>query len=276
MPNTITGSLSYRTVWISDIHLGYRHCKADFLLEFLTSVRFETLYLVGDVIDFWSLRSQWHWPAQHSAALRALLERADRGSRVVYIPGNHDELVRDFAGNVFGRIAIQKQAVHTTACGQRLLVTHGDEFENLIRCSPLLRVLGSASYSALLRVNRLYNLWRSWRGHPYWSLATHLKNRVGNARRAIESFERAAVEYASARGFDGIVCGHIHQPHVRELDGIVYCNDGDWVENCTALAENPDGRLELLHWPRLRDDLLPSEAANEIRAIPALPAARAR
>jgi UDP-2,3-diacylglucosamine pyrophosphatase LpxH len=261
-------SLRYRTIWLSDIHLGYRHCKADFLLEFLATIRCDTIFLVGDVLDLWSLRNQWHWPAAHSAVLRALLERADNGTRTVYVPGNHDETIRDFAGNVFGKIAIEKQCEHLTANGRRLLVTHGDEFEALIRCSALTRVLGSASYSALLRLNRHYNHWRAWRGQPYWSLATAIKNRVGNARRAIDAFELAALDYARAHGFDGIVCGHIHQPCTREIDGTVYCNDGDWVENCTALAETAAGELELLHWPRLREHVMRAHAANDLPVTP--------
>jgi len=267
-------SLRYRAIWLSDIHLGYRHCKADMLLEFLAAVRCDTIFLVGDVIDLWSLAGQWHWPASHSAVLRALLERAESGTRVVYVPGNHDETMREFAGNAFGGIAIAPQCEHLTADGRRLLVTHGDEFEPLIRCSALTRVLGSASYSALLRLNRHYNHWRAWRGQPYWSLATAIKNRVGNARRAIEAFELAALDYARAHGFDGIVCGHIHQPCTLEIDGALYCNDGDWIENCTALAETAAGELELLHWPRLRERLARPDAANDHRAdlAPHLPA----
>lgn len=263
MIRTRAPSLTARTVWVSDIHLGYRHCKANYLLEFLAAIDCETIYLVGDVLDLWSLKTQWHWPAQHSAVLRALLEHAERGTRVVYVAGNHDELVREFAGNAFGRIAIARHLTHTCADGRRLLVTHGDEFESWIRCSAPAKLLGSASYTLLLRINRAYNVFRAWRGKPYWSLAGYLKNRVGNARRAIESFEDAAIDYARAHGFDGIVCGHIHQPCVRERDGVVYCNDGDWIENCSALAEAADGGLELLHWPRLREGVPRAEAANE-------------
>jgi len=255
------GAKSYfRTLWLSDIHLGYRHCKAELLLEFLTSVRCETLYLVGDIVDLWSLKSQWHWPASHSAVMKLLLDMAGSGTRIVLVPGNHDELLRDFSDRSFSAIAIHKQFTHTTVCGRKLLVTHGDEFESFIRCSALTRVLGSASYSALLAVNRSYNRWRAWHGKPYWSLASHIKHRVGNARRAIESFEDAAIGYARTHGFDGIVCGHIHQPRMREQSGVLYCNDGDWVENCTAMAEHADGRLELLHWP---DRQSRESAANE-------------
>jgi UDP-2,3-diacylglucosamine pyrophosphatase LpxH len=242
----------YRTIWISDIHLGYLHCKADFLCEFLDHCHSDTLYLVGDVVDFWSLRSQWHWPASHSAVLRRLVEKARSGVRVVYVPGNHDELMRDFTGIVFGDIATEAQAVHTTAAGKRLLVTHGDEFESFISCGAFTRVLGNMSYTVLLRLNRAYNALRASQGKPYWSLATYIKNRVGNARRAIESFEDAALLYARTHGFDGVICGHIHQPRMRDDNGTTYCNDGDWVENCTALAEHQDGSLDLLDWADLR------------------------
>ncbi len=251
----MTATLRFRTVWLSDIHLGYHHCKADFLLEFLAHMRCDTLYLVGDVIDLWSLRTQFHWPREHSAVLRNLHARAAEGSRVVYVPGNHDELLRDLAGISFGGIPCETRVEHITADGRRLLVTHGDEFEAFIRCGALTRLLGDASYTLLLRINRIYNRLRLRGGKPYWSLATYLKNRIGNARKAIDCFERAAIEHARAHGFDGVVCGHIHQPRLREEEGVSYCNDGDWVENCTALVERQDGRLELLHWGELRESL---------------------
>jgi UDP-2,3-diacylglucosamine pyrophosphatase LpxH len=259
MLQAVAGSLSYRTIWLSDIHLGDRHCKADYLLEFLGAIRCETLFLVGDIVDLWSLSNRWHWPAQHSEVLRRVLELADGGTRVVFVPGNHDELIRDFVGNAFGKIAIERQALHVSATGKRLLITHGDEFESWIRCSAFTRFLGSASYGALLRLNRAYNRWRSWRGKPYWSLATYVKHRVANARRAIDSFEHAASAHARVRGFDGIVC----------------CNDGDWVENCTALAETAAGALELLHWPRLRAHGPGLRAANDHEAATAAAAAAA-
>lgn len=251
----MTSTLRFRTVWLSDIHLGYHHCKADFLLEFLAHMQCETLYLVGDVIDLWSLRSQFHWPREHSAVLRALHGRMSEGTRVIYVPGNHDELLRDLAGMSLGGIPCETRAVHVTADGRQLLVTHGDEFEAFIRCGALTRLLGDASYTLLLRINRIYNRLRLRQGKPYWSLATYLKNRIGNARVAIDCFERAAIEHARAHGFDGVVCGHIHQPRLREDEGISYCNDGDWVENCTALVERRDGRLELLHWGEVRESI---------------------
>lgn len=249
-------TLRFRTVWLSDIHLGYSHCKADFLLEFLAHVHCDTLYLVGDIIDLWSLRSQFHWPREHSAVLRNLHARSREGTRVVYVPGNHDELLRDLVGISLGGIPCEVRAEHATADGRRLLVTHGDEFEAFIRCGALTRLLGDASYTFLLRLNRLYNHLRARQGKPYWSLATYLKNRIGNARKAIECFEQAAIEHARSSGYDGVVCGHIHQPRIREESGISYCNDGDWVENCTALVERHDGRLELLHWGEARERLV--------------------
>jgi len=263
MQESISGTLAYTTIWLSDIHLGYRHCKAEFLLQLLRHTRCKTLYLVGDVIDIWSLSNQWHWPSEHSRVLRTLMDKAENGTRVIYVPGNHDELLRDFTGNLFGRIAIRHQAEHITADGRRLLVTHGDEFEHLIGCGRFARILGSASYSLLLRLNRACNLLRRWQGKPYWSLATYVKTRVRNARAAIEAFEEAALTHARHRGFDGVVCGHIHKPEIREFDGTLYCNDGDWVDNCTALVENLDGSLELLHWSALEQSLKTLVAANE-------------
>jgi UDP-2,3-diacylglucosamine pyrophosphatase LpxH len=271
--------LKFETIWLSDIHLGSRECKADFLYQFLARAECRTLYLVGDVVDFWSMKNQWFWPAEHMHLLRKLLERADNGTRVVYVPGNHDDLMREIAARAFGKLSIERRAEHTTLRGKRLLITHGDEFEYGIRCSLFARFLGSVSYNGLLRLNRLYNRLRAWRGKPYWSLSTYIKNRVGNARRAIDAFEQAAAHAARDEGFDGVICGHIHQPRIREIDGLLYCNDGDWVDNCTTLVEHLDGTLELLHWSDLQRQDAVAQAANDPAKVdPALmqPAYRRR
>mgnify|MGYP001351289750 CR=1 FL=1 len=244
--------LSYRTLFISDVHLGSRGCQAGMLLEFLRSVRCETLYLVGDIIDFWSLERSFYWPQEHNDVLRTVLGMARHGTRVIYVPGNHDELFRDHIDTVFGNVEIRARRVHETADGRRLLVLHGDEFDGVVRCSPWLARLGSHAYDALIRLNRYLNAWRRFFGYGYWSLAAFLKHRVKNAVQYIGDFEQAVARAARQEGVDGLVCGHIHRPEVRMVGDVLYCNDGDWVESCSALAEHRDGRLELLYWAEMR------------------------
>ena len=242
-------------IWLSDTHLGTRDCRAEFLLDFLQRTRCDVLYLIGDIVDIWALKRSFYWPASHQAVLRHIVARAAAGTRVVYIPGNHDLLARDIAARQFLDIEVAVEAVHTTADGRRLLLLHGDQFDQVVLCSRLNRWVGNASYAALLALNHLANGARRRLRLPYWSLAYYVKNRVGNARAAIETFERAAVHEAQRRGFDGVVCGHIHQPELRVIDDVLYCNDGDWVESCTALVEYRSGRLELVHWGDLQQPL---------------------
>ena len=234
-----------RTVFVSDVHLGSRGCRADELLGFLGCVEMDYLFLVGDIVDFWSLRRGFYWPEQHNEVLRTVLGLARNGTRVIYVPGNHDEDLREFCGSVFGNLEIRRRFVHETAAGETLLVTHGDEFDTAVHWSPWLTRLGAHAYDFTLRLNRYVNAARRLAGFPYWSLASWLKQRVGNAMQYIESFERAAAQAARRSGVDGIVCGHIHRAGIRELDGVRYCNDGDWVESCTALVEDMNGRLAL-------------------------------
>ncbi len=239
----------FRTLWISDVHLGFKECKAEFLLDFLRQHECEQLYLVGDLIDFWSLRKGGRWPAAHGEVLKAIVAKARAGVRVRYVPGNHDEVARDYLGLCVAGIEIVPDAVHATADGRRLLVMHGDECDGAVRCGgPLLNSLGDWAYDLLLFVNRWYNRWRRRWNHPYWSLANFLKQRIGRAASYIDRFEDAAAREAARRGLDGVICGHIHQAGLRELHGVLYANDGDWVESCTALAEQHDGSLCLLRW----------------------------
>jgi UDP-2,3-diacylglucosamine pyrophosphatase LpxH len=267
-------TVSVNAAWLSDLHLGYRGCRAEFLLDFLNSVRTRVIYLVGDVVDCWALRRQFNWPASHHAVLRKLVDLADSGVRIVYIPGNHDEQARDLAGRQLLNIDIVNEATHRTASGKRLLMVHGDQFDSAVRCSLLHRIAGDLSYDFLLFLHRWHNRIRARMGLPYWSLAYYIKNRVGNARAAIEAFEVAAAAEAQRRGFDGIVCGHIHQPEIRTINGLLYCNDGDWVESCTALVEHRDGHLELLHWGDLQGAFkcergaANDETAGEILRLP--------
>jgi len=238
----------YRTVWLSDVHLGSRSCRVRLLLDFLQRTRCETLYLVGDIIDLESLRRSFFWPSSHTEVLRVLLGRSQQGTRIVYIPGNHDDDMRALVGLRLENIEIRHRCVHVTNQGRRLLVQHGDEFDALIKHSFLSAVMGSVAYRGLLSVSRWVHWLHELGGRPHWSLAQHVKNRLGRAQRYIATFEQASLQAARAIGVDGIVCGHIHRADLAERDGLVYCNDGDWVESCTALVEHSSGELELVAW----------------------------
>jgi UDP-2,3-diacylglucosamine pyrophosphatase LpxH len=243
----------FRTVFISDIHLGFRGCSAEYLLDFLNSIETETLYLVGDIIDMWSLRKSFFWPQTHNDVIRLLLKKAKNGTRVVYIPGNHDSVFRDYAGSVFGNVEVHREAVHETADGRRFLVLHGDEFDSVIRASPLLEALGNRGYALILSLNRYVNAMRRYFGFPYWSIAAWLKHKVKNAVKYIANFEHALANEAKRRGLDGLICGHIHRAEITSIDGVLYCNDGDWVESCTTLTEDHEGRLALLRWTERKE-----------------------
>ena len=244
----------YRTIWISDFHLGTRDCKADFLLDFLRQNESDTLYLVGDIIDGWALARSWTWDQVHNTVVQKLLRKARKGTKIIYIPGNHDEFARDYLNLHLGGILLQRHAVHTTADGRQLLVLHGDEFDGVIRYHRWLSVLGSQAYQFILSMNRWVNRVRRRLGRPYWSLAAYLKLKTKRAVQYIADFEEAVVHEAQRWDVDGVVCGHIHHAEVRTIDGITYANTGDWVESCTALVEHMDGRLELLRWVTIDHD----------------------
>lgn len=237
-----------RTVWISDIHLGTRGCNADLLLDFLRSIECETLYLVGDIVDGWRLRKGWYWPAAHNEVVRRILKLAHRGTRVVLIAGNHDEMLRPYAGMCFGGVEIALDAIHTTADGRRLLITHGDEFDSVVLYARWLAFLGDQAYTLLLRLNVMLNRIRRRFDLPYWSLSSYLKKRVKNAVQFIGAFENAVAHAARDRQVDGVVCGHIHSAEIRQIGEITYHNDGDWVESCTALVEDRFGTISILDW----------------------------
>jgi UDP-2,3-diacylglucosamine pyrophosphatase LpxH len=239
-----------RSVFISDLHLGYRGCRADYLRHFLRSVKARNLFIVGDLIDFWSLRRSFFWPVAHQQVLRTLMTLSRTGTRVIYVPGNHDEIARDLCGSRYGAIEIHREYVHETADGRRMLLLHGDEFDESVtnNFSPLLKRLGGLAYDAILGLNHSVHAVRRRLGYGYWSLADWLKRQVPDAERYIVRFEEAAAGEAARRGFDGVICGHIHRPAVREIDGVLYCNDGDWVESCTSLVEDMNGRLAVLRW----------------------------
>ena len=241
-------SLNLRTVWISDIHLGTPGCQADALLDFLRHTDCDTLYLVGDIVDGWQLRRNWYWPQEHNDVLQKLLRKARKGTRVIYVPGNHDEFARAYLGHNFGGIDVAEEWIHTTADGRRLWVTHGDFFDGVVQCAKWLALVGDWAYTLTLRLNVQFNRLRARLGLPYWSLSNYLKQRVKRAVSYVSDFESALAREARIRGMDGVVCGHIHHAEMRDIDGILYANDGDWVESLTALCEHPDGRLEIIDW----------------------------
>jgi len=241
------GVKTYRTIWISDIHLGTRGCKAEALLEFLKYNESEFLYLVGDIVDGWRLRRSWFWAQSHNDVVQKLLRKARKGTKVIYIPGNHDEALRDYVDNQFGGVTVLREAVHETADGRRFLILHGDEFDAVVRYANWLALLGDWAYNLALSANTWLNMVRRKLGYPYWSLSAYLKHRVKNAVSYIGRFEEAVAEEARRRNVDGIVCGHIHHAELRTIDGVLYANDGDWVESCTALVEHGDGKLEIVH-----------------------------
>lgn len=240
--------LQFRAIFISDVHLGTRDAQAEHLLDFLYHTDSEYLYLLGDIVDFWKARSGWYWPQIHTEVARAILEKAQRGTRVIYIPGNHDEWLRDYAGTEVNGIEVRLGMVHQTASGQRLLLLHGDEFDSAVRCNRLLGHVGSGFYDLLLVLNRAYNQVRRKLGFPYWSLSSWIKGRVKNAMDYVLRFEQAALHEASRHHVDGLICGHIHQPALHQTGSLRYANPGDWVEHCSALVENGQGELHLVHW----------------------------
>jgi UDP-2,3-diacylglucosamine pyrophosphatase LpxH len=238
----------YRTVWISDTHLGTRGCNAEMLADFLQAIECETLYLGGDIIDGWRLRRGWWWPDAHNEVVRRILKLAHRGTRVVLIAGNHDEMLREFAGLTFGGVEIVLEATHVTADGRRLLVTHGDAYDGVVLYARWLAFLGDAAYGLLLRANVAFNWVRRRLRLPYWSLSAYLKRKVKNAVQYVCDFEEAVAHEALQRGLDGVVCGHIHCAEIRQFGGITYHNSGDWVESCTALVEDSAGHITILDW----------------------------
>ncbi len=238
----------YRTIWISDFHLGTRNTRAEYLLDFLKENESEYLYLVGDIFDGWALGKSWYWPQVHNDVIQKLLRKARKGTRVTYIPGNHDRFARGFVDLQFGGITTKTRCVHTTVDGRQLLVLHGDEFDGIIHYAQWLSILGAKAYQLTLAMNRWYNAVRGWMGLPYWSLSAYLKQKTKRAVQHIANFEQAVAIEAEKYEVDGVVCGHIHQAEVRDIDGVLYCNSGDWVESCTALVEHVNGVIEIIHW----------------------------
>ncbi|MEW5887420.1 MAG: UDP-2,3-diacylglucosamine diphosphatase [Pseudomonadota bacterium] len=255
-----------RTVFISDIHLGTAGCQAKALLTFLKAHPSERLYLVGDIIDGWQLRRKWYWPQSHNDVVQKILRRARKGCKVIFVPGNHDEFARHFIGHQFGGVEVVEDAVHQTADGKKLWVIHGDHFDGVIQYARWLAYLADNLYDLALRLNTRFNSLRARLGMPYWSLSQYLKYSVKGAVKYIQQFERAVAAEARKRGFDGVVCGHIHHAEIRDIDGTLYCNDGDWVESLTALVEHHDGQLEIVHWPQRTGQRMAPETPTQ--AVP--------
>ncbi|MCD1589409.1 UDP-2,3-diacylglucosamine diphosphatase [Qipengyuania citrea] len=260
---------TYRTIWISDVHLGTKGCNHELLIDFLDHTDSDTMYLVGDIIDGWRLKKKVYWPPEHSDIVWRILKRAKRGTRIIYIPGNHDEMVRPFSGMNFGGVEIMRAAFHDTADGRRLMVLHGDEFDTIMLAHRWLAFVGDALYHVMMKLNNWVAAARKRLGLPYWSISKAAKNKVKNAVEFISKYEEVVARAAAERGVDGVVCGHIHTAEFRSFEyggkRVEYWNDGDWVEGCNALVEHADGRMEILHWPeevarrnRCESDVAPS------------------
>ncbi|MBV7434415.1 UDP-2,3-diacylglucosamine diphosphatase [Cardiobacteriaceae bacterium TAE3-ERU3] len=253
--------MHYRTIWISDCHLGTRSAQSHLLLDFLRNTESDTLFLVGDIVDGWQLKKHWYWHQEHNDVIQKLLRKARKGTRVIYVPGNHDEAARQYVNLNFGGVEIHQQSEHTTADGRRLLIMHGDEFDGVMQYAKWLAHLGDTLYQCALGLNALLNKIRRRFGKPYWSLSQYLKYKVKNAVNFITEFERLIAGEAKKRGFDGVVCGHIHHAEMRTIDGVEYYNCGDWVESITALVEHQDGRMEIIYWA----DVVASYMENPIQ-----------
>ncbi len=241
-------TFDFRTVWISDIHLGTKDCKAKELLEFIKHCRAKKIYLVGDIIDGWALKKRWFWPQEHNDVIQKLLRQARKGTEVIFIPGNHDEFARQFCGLNFGGIQVKHDDVHVTADGKKLWVTHGDLYDNIMQYARWIAFLGDRAYTFALWLNRAFNRIRLKLNYPYWSLSQYLKHKVKAAVSCITAFEDLLIREAKIKQCDGVVCGHIHKAELRIIDHITYANDGDWVESMTALIENHDGSLQIIDW----------------------------
>ncbi len=258
--------LRFRSIWISDVHLGTRGCKADMLLDFLRHTESDYLYLVGDIVDGWHLKKRWFWPQRHNDVVQKIMRRAHHGASVFFLPGNHDEAARHYCGLHFGGVFVTNEIVHETMDGRRLLVLHGDQFDAVMGCAKWLAHLGDTAYELALIVNTGFNYIRLKLGFPYWSLSAWLKHKVKNAVDHISAFERFVAESARRHSADGVICGHIHHAEMRDIGGVLYCNDGDWVESCTALVEDRKGQLSILRWAQDRDRLLDAARLRDAAA----------
>jgi UDP-2,3-diacylglucosamine pyrophosphatase LpxH len=244
------GIRKYHALFLSDLHLGAKGCQAERVLDFLRYHDAETIYLVGDIVDGWQLRNGWYWPQAHNDVVQKLLRKARKGARVVYVPGNHDEFLREYYGTHFGGVEVAETAIHEACDGRRYLVIHGDHFDLVVKHARWLAHLGDFAYTSALVLNRVFNSARRLFGFPYWSLSQWLKLKVKNAVSYIGEYERTLSAEAARHKVEGVICGHIHHAAIHDDFGIRYVNCGDWVESCTAVAEHFDGRMEIIDWTR--------------------------
>lgn len=254
----------FRTLFLSDIHLGSKAAQAELLIDFLRVHDAEKIYLVGDIVDGWRLKRSWHWPQSHNDVVQKLLRKARKGTEIIYIPGNHDEFLRDFTGRHFGGIEVKLTDIHETADGRRFLVMHGDEFDVVVRNARLIAYLGDWAYDAAIAINLVFNAIRRRFGFGYWSFSSWAKLKVKNAVSFIGAFEEALAGEAARHECDGVICGHIHHAEIAERAGLLYVNTGDWVESCSAIAERHDGTLELLRWTRATSSEPLNDAAPKL------------
>lgn len=253
--NEPSQSVMHRAIFISDVHLGTRGCQADLLLDFLRHNESEFLFLVGDIIDGWRLSRRWYWPQAHNDVVQKILRKARKGTRVVYVAGNHDEFLRAYLGVTMGEIELVDEAVYTAATGDRFLVIHGDQFDGVVRYHRGIAMLGSWAYDMVVILNGGFNIVRRRLGLPYWSLAAYIKRRVKDAVKFIVNFEETLVTAAGERGLDGAICGHIHHPNIRQVKGLIYMNDGDWVETGSALVEDFQGNFQIINWRKAKQEV---------------------
>jgi UDP-2,3-diacylglucosamine pyrophosphatase LpxH len=237
---------SYRSIWISDVHLGTRHAQVDKLLAFLRDTECSHLYIVGDFIDGWMLRRKWHWSENYNVLIQKLLRKNRKKTRVTLITGNHDEFLEKFLGMSFGAVELVERAVHTTADGKQFLVIHGHQFDGLSHFNRLLDRVGTVLYDRILDMNAWINRARRSMGFGYWSFASYIKLKAKAAVKYVTDYEDAMIQFARKSGMAGVICGHIHRPEIRDLGDVFYMNCGDWVENCTALAEDFEGKFTLI------------------------------
>jgi UDP-2,3-diacylglucosamine pyrophosphatase LpxH len=240
--------LSYKSIFISDVHLGSRGCRADALLDFLKKARSDNLFLIGDIIDLWAMSRKVYFPQDHVNVISKILKRSKEGAKVTYVVGNHDETFRDLIPFTFGDVEIVNEAIYSAIDGRSLLITHGDDYDQIVLHAKWVAKLGDIGYGLLLRSNRWINFIRNKLGLDHWSLSNFVKSKVKSAANFIGGYEHAVAKAVKDRHLDGVICGHIHHAEIKEIDGITYMNDGDWVESCTALVEHHDGRFEIIRW----------------------------
>jgi len=260
-------TLRYRSIFISDVHLGTRDAKTQYLYDFLSRSECEHLYLVGDIFDLWKLKKGWHWPPINNELLSLVFNMARNGTRVTYVPGNHDEMFRDYTGSDYNGVQVEREAIHEGADGRRFLVIHGDEFDCIMRHNKWLAYVGDGAYEFLLWLNHWFNAARRRLGFNYWSLSAFLKQQTKSAVNFIGNFEKLVCHEAERREVNGVICGHIHHATMRKIDGYDYKNTGDWVESCTALVEDSRGHFEILHWSEQRATVQTEQSHEAVTAI---------